>query len=62
MRVYDLRHGFATAALDAGVDVKTVSTLMGHSSTAMVLNVYMHVSDARKRDAALRIGEALLGG
>jgi integrase len=38
------------------------AALMGHSSTAMVLNVYTHVSDERKREATARIGEALLGG
>jgi integrase len=59
---YALRHGFATAALEAGVDVKTVSDLMGHNSTHMVQNVYQHVSDDRRREAGVRIGEALLGG
>lgn len=57
---YAMRHGFATAALEAGVDVKTVSTLMGHASTAMVQNVYQHVSDDRRREAATRIGDSLL--
>jgi site-specific recombinase XerD len=61
VRIYDLRHGFATAALEAGADVKTVSELMGHSSTRTSLDVYSHVTDARKREAANRIGEALLG-
>ena len=57
-----LRHGFATAALERGVDFKTVSELMGHASPSMVLAVYAHVSDVRKREAATRIGETLLGG
>jgi len=54
-------HGFATAALEAGIDVKTVSELMGHSSPLMVLTRYAHVSDAREREATKRIGETLLG-
>jgi integrase len=57
---YALRHGFATAALEAGVDFKTVSELMGHASPTMVMKVYAHVSDERKRGAAKRVGEALL--
>lgn len=59
LRLYDLRHGFATAALEAGADVKTTSELMGHASTRMVMEVYQHVSDDRKREAADRIGARL---
>jgi integrase len=60
VRIYDLRHGFATAALEAGADVKTVSELMGHAGTRTTLDVYSHVTDERKREAAKRIGDALL--
>jgi integrase len=62
LRLYDLRHGFATAALEAGADVRTTADLMGHSNTRMTMEVYQHVSDARKREAAERIGERLFGG
>jgi len=56
-----LRHGFATAALESGADVRTTADLMGHANTRMTMEVYQHVSDARKRDAAERIGEKLFG-
>jgi site-specific recombinase XerD len=59
VRIYDLRHGFATAALEAGADTRTMADLMGHSSTRTTLDVYQHVSDARKREAAERIGASL---
>jgi len=59
LRIYDLRHGFATAALEAGADTRTVADLMGHSSTRTTLDVYQHVSDARKREAADRIAARL---
>lgn len=61
MRVYDLRHKYATAALEAGADVRTTADLMGHSSTRLTLDVYQHVTDERKRDAADLIGERLFG-
>lgn len=61
VRVYDLRHGFATAALEAGVDTRTVADLMGHSGTRTVLDVYQHASDERKRIAADRIAASLAG-
>jgi integrase len=59
VRIYDLRHGFATAALEAGADVRTVADLMGHSSTRITQDVYQHVSDERKRDVAIRIANRL---
>jgi len=59
LRIYDLRHGFATAALEAGADVRTVADLMGHSSTRITQDVYQHVSSERKREAAEMIAERL---
>lgn len=59
LRIYDLRHGFATAAAEAGADVRTVADLMGHASTRMTMEVYQHVADERKREAAQRIGSRL---
>ena len=62
VRVYDLRHGFATAALEAGADVRTVADLMGHSSTRTTQDVYQQVSSERKREAADAIAARLTGG
>lgn len=55
---HDLRHTFATAAVAEGIDVKTVSSLMGHSNAAMTLNIYASADpDARAR-AIEQLGQA----
>ena len=51
IRPYDLRHAFATDAIAAGVDVGTVSKLMGHSNPVMVLKHYQHVMTQQKKAA-----------
>ena len=37
-----LRHTFATNCIIAGIDCKTVSELLGHSSVNITLNLYVH--------------------
>jgi len=60
IRLYDLRHTAATLALSAGVPVKVVSEMLGHSSVALTLDVYSHVLPHMQEDAARRMA-ALLG-
>jgi integrase len=52
LRLHSLRHAWATAALDAGVDVKDVSTRLGHSSTRITMDVYVQPSSERDAAAA----------
>jgi integrase len=59
MRLHDLRHTFASMALDAGVDLKTVSNALGHSTISTTADVYAHVTDSLMRDAADRIDGAI---
>ena len=47
IRFHDLRHTFATLALQNGVDVKTVSGMLGHFSAGFTLDTYAHVTTAR---------------
>ena len=46
---HDLRHTFATAAITNGIDVKTVSSIMGHANAAMTLNIYASADEDAKR-------------
>ena len=41
IRFHDLRHTFATMALQNGVDVKTVSSMLGHYSAGFTLDTYL---------------------
>jgi integrase len=59
VRLHDLRHSFASTALEAGVDLKTVSTALGHSTISTTADIYAHVTDSLMKDAADRIDRAL---
>ena len=45
-----LRHTFATRCIEAGMDVKSLSELLGHASVGITLNTYVHSSMERKRE------------
>jgi integrase len=51
LRPYDLRKFFGTELLANGIDVGTVSKMMGHTSPEMVLKHYQTVLDKRQREA-----------
>lgn len=51
IRPYDLRHAFATYALDAGADIQAVADTMGHSDISMVLKHYQHGKEEARRAA-----------
>ena len=61
VRFHDLRHTFATLALQNGVDVKTVSGMLGHFSAGFTLDTYAHVTTASQRQAAKTMGGILSG-
>lgn len=47
---HSLRHTFATRCVEAGMDVKTLSEILGHSNVSITLNTYVHPSLERKRE------------
>ena len=59
IRFHDLRHTFATLALQNGVDVKTVSGMLGHYSAGFTLDTYAHVTTEAQRNAANTMGNVL---
>ena len=59
LRFHDLRHTFATLALQNGVDVKTVSSMLGHYSAGFTLDTYAHVTTDAQLKAAQTMGNIL---
>lgn len=55
---HTLRHTFATRLLELGIDVKTVSVLLGHSSTRITLEFYAHSLLDQQREAMDRLAQA----
>ena len=59
LRFHDLRHTFATASLEHGMDVKTLSTIIGHVSSSTMLNIYAHITDEMRQKAAVKIDQGI---
>lgn len=55
VRFHDLRHTFATTALEHGMDIKTLSAIIGHVSSATTLDIYSHITDDMQANAANKI-------
>lgn len=64
IRFHDLRHTCATIALEEGVEIKALSSMLGHSDVAFTMNTYVHATKkikttaADKLEAAFEIGYA----
>ena len=56
LRFHDLRHTFATTALQNGVDVKTVSSMLGHFDAGFTLRTYTHATRQKQDEAAATMG------
>ena len=61
IRFHDLRHTFATISLEHGMDIKTLSAIIGHVSAETTLNIYSHITDTMQQQAAARIDREIAG-
>lgn len=57
---HTLRHTFATRCIEAGVDAKTVSELLGHADTKITLNRYVHSSFELKQNSIEKMQKLLV--
>jgi integrase len=61
IRLHDLRHTWATLALERGIHPKVVSERLGHASIGITLDIYSHVTPAMQADAAETVAAAIFG-
>lgn len=52
IRLHDLRHGWATLALQAGIHPKVVQERFGHANISITLDTYSHVTAGLHEEAA----------
>jgi len=61
IRLHDTRHTAASLMLAAGVPVKVVSEMLGHSSPTITLSIYAHVMPGMAEEAGAALSASLLG-
>ena len=61
IRFHDLRHTFATISLEHGMDIKTLSAIIGHISSRTTLNIYTHITSEMQENAAVNIDQGIAG-
>ena len=60
-RVHDLRHTYAVACIESGVDIKTLQENLGHATAAFTMDVYGHVSRQMQLNSATRLESFIQG-
>ena len=61
IRLHDIRHSYATAALSAGIPAKVVSERLGHANVSITLDTYSHVLPSLQENAAAAVAALILG-
>lgn len=62
VRPHDLRHSFCTMLRDAGVDMHLTMEWMGHGDEKMILKIYDHVNEERRKNAVKSVEKIMQGG
>jgi integrase len=62
IRFHDLRHTYATLALQAGIHAKVVSEILGHASISITLDTYSHAVPGLQESAADTVAALVFGG
>ena len=52
---HSLRHAYATIARQKGIDIGTISQLLGHANPTITQNIYIHWRDEEVHQAAERL-------
>jgi len=61
VRFNDLRHTFATMALENGMNIKSLSAMLGHISSETTIDIYSHITDTMRQQAAVKIDRQING-
>lgn len=56
-KIHALRHTFASSLFKRGVDVKIVSSLLGHSSVQITMDIYIHLIEEQNLQAVMLIDD-----
>lgn len=61
IRFHDIRHTFATMALENGIDVKTLADILGHNTVETALDTYTHITNEMQNQSAITIDRKIAG-
>lgn len=53
-KFHTLRHTFATNCIEAGMDIKSLSEILGHADVSITLNIYMCIHQIRQKENILK--------
>ena len=56
---HSFRHNYATILYNAGVDVKAAQSILGHSSISVTMDIYTHLSNQNRDEAASKLNSFL---
>ena len=59
-KFHSLRHTFASKCIEAKIDYKTISVLLGHANISTTLNLYVHPNNSQKKKAINRLTASIL--